>query len=376
MQYVAYDKGPKVLIVDDEPSMRSFLVQALEPVTSRVSEAGDAQRALEAIESGDFDVVVSDMYMPGASGMELLTMAKQSQWDVGFILITGRPEIDQIISALRLEVSDFLIKPFNLTDLNESLHRSYQRLLARRESQIYQDSLEASIQRRTRDLQSALHNVENNYQATLEALVASLDAREHETYAHSFRVRSYTLRLARQVGYPPALLPQLEQAALLHDIGKIAVRDSILLKPAKLSEEEWVEMKKHTIAGEVILNRVSFLRPATGIIRHHHERVDGKGYPDGLAGEDIPLGARIFAFADTMDAMTSDRPYRKAPGWEAALKEIQRCAGSQFDLKIAEAFFEISLENWKSIRREIEERQSSANGNSPEASSQLKPQES
>lgn len=354
MNYQLHSAGPKVLVVDDEPSMRSFLLQALEPMTARVGEAGDAHSALESIESGDYDIVLSDMYMPGASGMELLTMAKHSQWDVGFILITGRPEIDQIITALRMQVSDFLVKPFNLQDLSESLQRCYQQLNTRRAAQRYQDSLEASIQRRTRDLQSALHNVETNYQATLEALVASLDAREHETYAHSFRVRSYTIRLAREVGYPPALLPQLDQAALLHDIGKIAVRDSILLKPGKLTDDEWVEMKQHCVAGEQILNRVSFLQPAAGIIRHHHERFDGRGYPDGLAAEEVPLGARIFAFADTMDAMTSDRPYRNAPGWQATFEEIRRCAGTQFDPYIAEAYLSISIDEWKSLRQEIE----------------------
>ena len=354
MNSLLTEQNPKVLVVDDEPSMRSFLVQALEPMAALVAEAGDAESALEAIESGDFDLVVSDMYMPGASGMELLTMAKHSQWDVGFILITGRPEIDQLISALRLQVSDFLVKPFNLGELNDSLRRSYQRFIATRAARHYQASLENSVHQRTLDLQSALLNVESNYQDTLEALVAALDSREHETYAHSFRVRTYTVQLARKLGYPPALLPQLEQAALLHDIGKVAVRDSILLKPGKLTEDEWGEMKTHTIEGERILRRVSFLRPAAHIIRHHHERFDGKGYPDGIAKDEIPLGARIFAFADTLDAMTSDRPYRKAPGWEAAYEEIERCTGTQFDPEIAKHFLGTPLETWRNTRKKVE----------------------
>ena len=354
MNLLLTEQNPKVLVVDDEPAMRSFLVQALEPMAAEVSEAGDAEAALEAIESGDFDLVVSDMYMPGASGMELLTMAKHSQWDVGFILITGRPDVEQLLSALRLQVSDFLIKPFNLGELNDSLRRSYQRLVAARAARHYQASLEKSVHQRTLDLQSALLNVESNYQDTLEALVAALDSREHETYAHSFRVRTYTIQLARKVGYPPALLPQLEQAALLHDIGKVAVRDSILLKPGKLTEDEWGEMKTHTIAGEEIIRRVSFLRPAAHIIRHHHERFDGKGYPDGIGKDEVPLGARIFAFADTLDAMTSDRPYRKAPGWDAAYEEIERCTGTQFDPEISKYFLDAPIESWQSIRKKVE----------------------
>ncbi len=342
---------PKVLIVDDEASMRQLLSQALDPVSLRVEVAADTASALQAIESGDFDVVLSDMHMPGASGLDLLTMARRMQWDLSFILITGRPEVDTMIAALRMEAADFLLKPFTVRDLIDSVAQGYRKLQTVREARAYRQMLESGLQRRTQDLEAALHNVEQNCQATLEALVAALDARERETYAHSFRVRSYTMHLARQIGYPPALIPQLENAALLHDIGKIAVSDSILLKPGKLTEEEWVEMRKHAVAGEQIIRRISFLESAAPIVRHHHERYDGNGYPDRLAGEQIPLGARIFAIADTLDAMTSDRVYRKSPGLEAAAAEIARCAGAQFDPHIAKMFGQVPLEDWKEIRR-------------------------
>jgi putative nucleotidyltransferase with HDIG domain len=183
--------------------------------------------------------------------------------------------------------------------------------------------------------------------------VLGLDAREHETCAHSFRVRSYTNHLARLMGYPPALLPMLEHAALLHDIGKIAVADSILLKPGKLTEEEWTEMKKHPVAGEQILNHIPFLRPAAAIVRHHHERYDGAGYPDGLKGDLIPVGARMFALADCLDAMTSDRPYRPAPGLAAAHEQVQRYAGKQFDPRMAKIFLQVPDETWIDIRAEV-----------------------
>ena len=172
--------------------------------------------------------------------------------------------------------------------------RAFERLVVARQARAYKGSLETSIQRRTRELEVALSELESNYQMTLEALVAALDSREHETFSHSLRVRAYTRYLARRAGYPPALLPSLEQGALLHDIGKIAVADAILLKPAKLTAEEWVEMRKHPLAGDEILKRVPFLRPASAIVRHHHERFDGTGYPDGLKGAEIPLGARLF----------------------------------------------------------------------------------
>ena len=346
--------SPKVLVVDDDPAVRCFVREALHSASARVAEAEDAQRALEAIESGDYDVILCDIWMPGATGMDLLTMAQRSRWDVGFILITGDIQVESIIAALRLQVSDFLMKPIRVQDLRESVTRTFERLLARREARAYKGSLESSIQRRTRELKVALEELESNYQMTLEALVAALDTREHETFSHSFRVRAYTRQLARMVGYPPALLVPLEQGALLHDIGKIAVSDAILLKPSRLTAEEWVEMRKHSMAGEQILRRVPFLSPASLIVRHHHERFDGKGYPDGLKGEQIPLGARLFTVADTLDAMTSDRFYRKALTFGDVREELRRCRGEQFDPRVIDLFLQVPETRWTDIRMEAE----------------------
>ncbi len=345
---------PKVLVVDDDPGIRLFFREALQPITAHVAEAADAPGALEAIESGDFDVIVCDVWMAGATGLDLLAMAHQTRWDVGFILVTGEYQIETVIAALRMQASDFLLKPVTLEDLTRSVTGAFERLVSMRQARAYQGSLEVSIQRRTHELEVALSELESNYQMTLEALVAALDAREHETFSHSLRVRAYTRYLARRAGYPPALLPTLEQAALLHDIGKVAVSDSILLKPAKLTAEEWVEMRKHPTTGDEILKRVPFLRPASAIVRHHHERFDGSGYPDALAGARIPLGARLFAVADTLDAMTTDRLYRKAPGLDAALEEIRRWSGTQFDPHIVDLFLGIPPETWTQVCTEVE----------------------
>jgi putative nucleotidyltransferase with HDIG domain len=343
---------PKVLVVDDDPAVRAFFREVLTPLTTQVAEAGDAPSALEAIESGDFDVILCDVWMPYATGLDLLSMAQQTRWDVGFILVTGEIQIETVISALRMQASDFLLKPLTPEEVTRSVTRTFERLVVLRQARAYQGSLETSIQRRTRELEAALSELESNYQMTLEALVAALDAREHETFEHSLRVRAYTRYLARQAGYPPALMPSLEQAALLHDIGKIAVSDAILLKPSKLTTEEWVDMRKHPTAGDEILRRVPFLRPASAIVRHHHERFDGTGYPDGLKGAQIPLGARLFAVADTLDAMTSDRLYRRAPGWDAARNEIRLQSGKQFDPQIAELFLKVSPTVWMQVREE------------------------
>jgi putative nucleotidyltransferase with HDIG domain len=350
---------PKVLVVDDDPSVCDYLRLAITPSASRVEVAENAATALESIERGNFDIILCDIYMPGCTGIELLSLARQSKWDVGFILTTGHVHVDQIIQALHLGASDFLLKPFTIETLEQSISRAYRLLQMERESRSYRTSLETSIERRTRDLMRALHELEENYQTTLEALVLALDAREHETYAHSLRVRAYTLHMARLVSYPLALLPALGHAALLHDIGKIAVADAILLKPGKLTEEEWVQMRRHVMAGVQILNRIPFLKPAAPIVQHHHERYDGKGYPHGVAGEQIPLGARLFALADTLDAMTSDRAYRKALGLSEVRAEVARHRGWQFDPQIADLFLKVPEGVWLQIRDSIEPQGSS-----------------
>ncbi len=346
---------PKILVVDDESAVRNFFFAALKPISTQVAEAADAAGALEAIESGDFDIIVCDVWMPGASGLDLLSMAQQTRWDVAFILVTGEIQVETVVAALRMQAFDFLLKPLLVEEVTRSVTRTFERLSVLRRARAYRGSLESTIQRRTRELEVALSELELNYQMTLEALVAALDAREHETFSHSLRVQAYTRYLARRAGYPPALLPSLEQGALLHDIGKVAVTDAILLKPAKLTAEEWVEMRKHPTAGDEILKRVPFLRPASAVVRHHHERFDGSGYPDALKGAEIPLGARLFTVADTLDAMTSDRAYRKSPGFDAARAEIQKYSGRQFDPHIAELFLKIPANAWIEVRAEVGE---------------------
>jgi HD-GYP domain-containing protein (c-di-GMP phosphodiesterase class II) len=192
--------------------------------------------------------------------------------------------------------------------------------------------------------------VEESYQTTLDALVAALDAREHETSDHSQRVLRFTLAIADRMGTPDHLLHDIGRGALLHDIGKIGVPDAILLKPGVLTAEEWEEMRRHPQIGWTILKSIPFLEGAAEIVLSHQERWDGRGYPRGLGGEAIPLGARIFAIADTLDAMTSDRPYRKRQGFPDAQAEIARCSGTQFDPKCVTAFLSLHEEEVAALR--------------------------
>ena len=219
-----------------------------------------------------------------------------------------------------------------------------------------------ALRRKNEDLEKAnseilemTQTLKDTYDGTLEALVTALDARDRETKGHSTRVMEYTLDIARRVGFQPGThaWEELKRAALLHDVGKIGVSDFILHKPGPLTPEEWDEMRRHPAIAYEMLKGVRFLSEPAEVVLCHHERFDGKGYPRALAGEDIPLGARIFAVADTFDAMTSDRPYRRALPWEAAHEEIVKHSGAQFDPQVVEAFLE-AYDEW--VQQEAKEK--------------------
>ena len=349
-----FKPSPRVLVIDDEPQVRSFLVDALNEDTSFLELASDMENGVSAISRDHFDVVLCDVHMPGMPGTELLKLASHSNWDLSVILMTGRPELPDMLSGIRFGAADFLLKPFSIQDVSSAVKNSYQRLCLKRQERAHSELLDDVVRRRTRDLEAALRQLDEAYKTSLEALVAALDARERETCAHSMRVKAYASHLARLADYPSAQLAVLQRASLLHDIGKIAVPDAILLKPAKLTILEFEEMKRHTVIGSRIVEPIDFLRATAPIIRHHHERFDGGGYPDGLAGERIPLGARIFAVADAYDAITSDRCYRQALPCEVAYSEILRCSGTQFDPRIVELFESVPESVWKDIRTEAE----------------------
>lgn len=343
----------KILIVDDEENVRSVLLRHLEATGAECVTCSTALEALRAMHKQRFSLVISDVMMPGMSGMELLRLAQKDDPETAFIMVTGLMDIKTAVDSLRTGACDFITKPFELTAIRRAVDRAleHRRLLI--ENRSYRQTLEKKVRDRTFELNEALSDVEESYKVTLEALVTALDAREHETRAHSQRVREYTLTLARELGLEHDELIHVGRGALLHDVGKIGVRDSILLKPGKLSEEEWIEMRKHPQIGYNILQSIEFLSPAAELVLSHQERWDGKGYPYGLAGTAIPLGARIFAVVDTMDAMTSDRPYRKALPFEAAREEIRACSGTQFDPVVAEAFLKVPTERWIAIHDSV-----------------------
>lgn len=345
---------PALLIVDDEAPVREYLAEALIPCCAKVSAVGNVQEALHALETESFDLVLADVCMPVAGGLDLLALVHQLKWDCAVVLMTGHAQLEHVVAGVRLEASDFLLKPFSLVMVQETIRRTYQKLLDRRYRRGERDELTASLRQRQQQLTHTRHLLSDSHRAALESLILTLEAREANTYAHSFRVRAYALHLARLIGYPAGELELLGHAALLHDIGKVAVSDQVLLKPGPLSNEEYEALKLHSAIGERIVDRMGFLAGAGSIIRHHHERWDGRGYPDGIGGSQIPLGSRLFALSDTLDAMTSNRCYRRALTLEAVREEIALCAGTQFDPAIAKVFLTVPLENWGELRQQAD----------------------
>ena len=284
-------------------------------------------------------------------GLWLLDRLRAEQPATAVIMLTSQGDTEAAVECLRRGASDYLLKPPNAIDLVRSIERA----LAKRRLELarhrYRTSLELRVREKTAELSNALREVEAAYSSTLYALVAALDAREHETSDHSERVVRYTLAIAERMGVPACDRPDIARGALLHDIGKIGVPDAILLKPGKLLPAEWKEMRKHPETGHTILQSIPFLRVPAEIVLAHQERWDGEGYPRGLPGEQIPLGARIFAIADTLDAITSDRPYRRGQPFEKARAEIARYAGIQFDPRCAEAFLSLDPALLEALRR-------------------------
>ncbi len=343
----------RILIVDDDASVRDVISVLLQEEGYECRTAAGAEEALEIAAQEAPPLVISDMKMPGRDGIWLLEAMRERHPDSAVVMLTGYGDTEAAVDCLRRGAVDYLLKPPKLTDLIRAIERA----LAKRRIELarkrYQKKLERKVRDRTAELRSALKDIAQTYQNTLLALVAALDAREHETSDHSQRVVKYTQAIAERLSMQGVDLEELGRGALLHDVGKIGVPDAVLLKPGKLTPEEWGEMRRHPDIGWQMIRSIPFLATPAIIVLSHQERFDGGGYPRKLRGEEIHIGARIFAVADTLDAMTSDRPYRKATSFENAMAEVQRCAGSQFDPDVVRAFADIGVDGLRKIRLDM-----------------------
>ena len=344
---------PRILIVDDDDSVRDVISVLLREEGYNCVVASGAEMALDLAGQEETPLVISDMKMPGKDGLWLLEQLRERYPDTSVIMLTGYGDTESAVDCLRRGAVDYLLKPPKLTDLIRAIERA----LAKRRIELarkrYQKKLERKVRDRTTELRSALKDIAHTYQSTLLALVSALDAREHETSDHSLRVVRYTSAIADRMGIKGPELEEIGRGALLHDIGKIGVPDAVLLKPGKLTPEEWLEMRKHPDIGFQMIQNIPFLATPAQIVLSHQERWDGQGYPRNLRGQEIHIGARIFAVADTLDAMTSDRPYRKGTSFANAITEINRCAGTQFDREVVRAFLDIGEQALIKIKEDM-----------------------
>ncbi len=339
----------RVLAVDDEPAACKLLSLILAPPAFRCTTAATAEEALVALQREPFDAVISDLQMPGLSGMELLMEVRHQHPHMAFLVTTGVDDVDVGVKAMRSGADDYLVKPLHESAVVASLENALQKRRLEQEVEHYRLHLEELVAARTDQLQAALQQIEQSYEDTLQALGAAIDLRDNETGGHSQRVCRYSLEIARAMGWQEKRLGTLARGAYLHDIGKLGVPDGILLKPGPLTPEERKLMQRHSQIGYDLVKDIPFLADATDVVLMHHERFDGTGYPQALKGEQIPMSARIFAIADTLDAITSERPYQRASSFESAREVISRLSGTAFDPQVVNVFLSIREDVWPTI---------------------------
>ena len=354
----------RILLVDDDPALRTLLRTTFEVADVEVIEADGADAARRRIRAARPDVIVLDVNMPGTTGLELCVELKADQrtHDIPIILLTGSSG-GTSAAAKKVGADAFLRKPFSPLELLAVAERLAGGLygVPFRASRKRSSDPQEPLLLYARDLRHMLELergqrelLQSAYMETVSALASALESKDTGTRAHSQRVQSYASALAKAVGDETVVHdPSTPYGFLLHDVGKIGIPDGILQKPGPLSAAERRRMQTHTVLGEAMLSGVAFLKgEGLKIVRSHHERWDGRGYPDGLGADEIPLGARIFAVADALDAMTSHRPYRRAMSWQAARAEILEQRKRQFDPEVVDAF--VAAENdLKGIRREL-----------------------
>jgi len=334
-----------LLVIDDKSVTRKLLVEFL----SRqfiCAEADCAESALKRIREKEYAVILCG----NSDCEEFISQIQMISPHSVTIMVSEKDSAECAVKAFRAGVFDFILKPFQLKVIEKSVKKAFEQYEQKCLKDRYQYHLEELVAERATEVDKALEEVENSYRITLKALVQALESRDSETHGHSERVVTFSLRLGHELGLDKDALRNLELGALLHDIGKIGVPDAILRKPAALNQQEWDKMKLHPQHGQKILRNIPFLENAAQVVSQHHEKWDGSGYPYGVRGEDIDLSARIFAVADAFDAMISDRVYRRGRSYQDAIEELERCAGTQFDPLVVEAFKAIPKEDWDVLR--------------------------
>ncbi len=351
----------RILVVDDEESIREVVCSMLGAAGYRSTPAASGNEALGLLASGEeFELMLSDLMMAEMRGDILLERTKEQFPDMPVIMVTAVNDISEALKAIRNGAYDYLLKPFERDQLLNTVKRALENRRLKLENRDLVLHLESRVAEQTgllrrmnTDLQRANVELKKSYDITLEALGDALDLKDAETEGHSKRVTAFTIAIARAMGLDDNEIRVIAHGAFLHDIGKMAIRDYVLRKPGPLDPDEIEEMRKHCELGYQMVRKIPFLADAAEIVYAHQECWDGSGYPRGLKEREIPLGARIFAIADTLDAMTSDRPYRAAQSYQAAREEIERWSERQFDPLIVKVFLAMPQIIWEGIRQQV-----------------------
>ncbi len=323
----------RCLIVDDDKSVRRSLRRVTELEGLATTDAGSGEEGLEILdENPEISLVISDIYMPEMSGVEFLREIRERYPDTSVIMLTGVAEVTTAVSCLQLGAMDYISKPVMVDELRVRVARA----LEKRDLIIQNRDYQRNLESRVREL---ANRTKEMFVEQIQLAVRMLEAKDRYTLGHSQRVREYAVQTAVMMGYTDRDLEDFKVGGELHDIGKIGTSDTILNKPGPLTDEEFDKIKRHTADGEEILRPIFRDRPAVlNIVRYHHERLDGSGFPDGLAGDEIPMEARIVAVVDAYDAMTTTRAYRPSRAASEAIEELRHCSGSQFDHGAVEGF--------------------------------------
>ena len=347
----------RILVVDDEEPIREIVASMLGAAGYLCKQAGSGMEALAVLNTGaEFELMLSDLMMADLDGIGLLERTKEKYPDMPVVMVTAVHDISVALAAIRNGAYDYLLKPFEREQLLNTVSRALENRRLKVENRTYQTNLESLVKARTDQLQAAMSSLERSYDITLEALGDALDLKDRETEGHSRRVTLFTIAIAQALGLPREQVTVIARGAFLHDSGKMAIPDEILKKPGKLAPEEMEIMKEHAYHGYQIVKKIPFLVEVAEIVYSHQEWFNGEGYPRHLRGNEIPIGARIFSIADTFDAITSDRIYRRAQSYAAARAEIQKFSGRQFDPEIVKVFLEMPDNIWDDLRKEINDR--------------------
>ncbi|MFC2072691.1 HD domain-containing phosphohydrolase [Chloroflexota bacterium] len=320
-----------ILVVDDEDAIRQILHRRLSNGGYQCLEASNTEQALDKLRNNIVSLVILDIRMPGKSGTELLPEIKTSYPDIAVIMATANTDINIAIQCMKQGAYDYITKPFDLNEIILRVDRALEKRSLKLQINDYQQHLEDKVAEQAEKIRAS-------FLSAIMALAYALEAKDKYTSGHSQRVADIAVAIAKVMNLPQELIEKVRLAGLLHDIGKIGVVESILNKPGRLTDDESQHIQKHSETGEHILTPIADDKEILRLVRSHHERYNGVGYPDGLKDTQIGLGARILAVADAYEAMTSERPYRKAMSDEVAYAEIERGKGTQFDPEVADAF--------------------------------------